>query len=189
MHVADESAVSSDACRRLPHSRCSQAGQTLMSGYSNLPCCMLLCIMQEQSVPPPTLIQCSLFVALQKRHNPGLPHAAVLMTPPVHVYGTGDAGSCGRTYDPVCGKDGQTYGNACIAKLANVIVASQGKCPACSGSTGSTPSNHVHCIIARIRGGRAGMAASRRSMQACMLCSGPAVLYILATHAEADRRW
>ncbi len=50
------------------------------------------------------------------------------------------AGSCGNNgrdpncvcieiFQPVCGTDGVTYANACLAGCASVDIASEGECP------------------------------------------------------------
>ena len=50
------------------------------------------------------------------------------------IHAAVDSCNCGLAYTPVCGVDGQTYGNACIANCTNQAVASQGECQACANT-------------------------------------------------------
>ena len=57
-------------------------------------------------------------------------------------------GGCGAVYAPVCGCDGQTYGNSCDAAVAGMNVNYTGECQTervCGGPAGTTCGADEYC--------------------------------------------
>jgi hypothetical protein len=58
---------------------------------------------------------------------------------------------CTQQYQPVCGCDDQTYGNACMAAAAGVAISAEGECAvACGARAGDTCSADQFCNFPRL---------------------------------------
>ncbi len=73
--------------------------------------------------------------------------------------GACEEGVCEDVYEPVCGVDGNTYGNACEARKAHVEVASRGECAqTCGGPAGLPCPDGLICDLAAGQCDVAGVA-------------------------------
>jgi hypothetical protein len=82
---------------------------------------------------------------------------------------------CGKIYQPVCGANGQTYGNYCEARCANATVSHEGVCGAQSSSRSSFSS--VMCPVYDLAAPPAGCRyVYEKNSRGCdvprLVCSG-----------------
>merc|ERR1711934_1215588 len=54
---------------------------------------------------------------------------------------------CPKNMAPVCGKNGRTYGNACMAKCAKTTVVSKGKCKKCPKVMIKCKCGHTYTMV------------------------------------------
>jgi len=61
-----------------------------------------------------------------------------------------EIGVCITLWDPVCGKNGETYSNSCFAKLAGVEIANEGACKSLETGTSSQIREQIKSLIPKL---------------------------------------
>lgn len=87
-------------------------------------------VVAEPPLPPPGSGNGSAQLTLSRRRLAEEQPAADAAKP-------GQPVACPAIFDPVCGTNNATYGNACAASAAGAVVACKGECP-CKGGGGGT---------------------------------------------------
>ncbi|MBA3395826.1 MAG: hypothetical protein H0T89_24490 [Deltaproteobacteria bacterium] len=83
---------------------------------------------------------------------------------------------CTEQYEPVCGCNDQTYGNACMAAAAGVAVSALGECAVqCGGRAGDTCNSAQYCRFDRIAicGHADGQGVCETRPQGCLAQFAP----------------
>jgi len=99
------------------------------------------------------------------RGSPPCPRGTFCNFPPSSICGRADGPGvctaipslCTREYVPVCGCDGTTYSNACLAQAASVSVETTGECPVrCDPDTVVCDSLPPRCPVGQVGSVAAG---------------------------------